>query len=801
VFRSAPRDRHPCRSSSLLFTYFQRPFPSSLLLFRTLLPLAEVLVQVKCKIDDGTLIDFVSASPLDPHTVKLGVCKLTQLLSATAPCLLASALSLNYFIENKVDYVAATGLTKEEYMKIISVATILIALLTRTDGGLQTLASRLLQENDEECRAVLSYVSRQDFQSVFDSCGAPMSYTVQLLGPYRRLPGLQNVVNLSTLPRPPLFTDSDTTKAAIKLSSLTNTLLKSPLCNLPDVHIFRYLYFTAAIDFKGNEGMASAFWAVQVKDDLFTMPFAIFIDSLKHVRTQVLAPPDATEKIIPKVCHAVVHQLTTLPFESCSNIVASLSTPIFLKKMESVGLYLLQESKDPSLERDKKAGICIAATILLSFRTFIDAKQFSAVPVFLTQMVTRLPEPSSVFNSMKHLSHAWVECAHCLVSMGAATSEYDYQGILSFVSFHALFETGLEVMQRFSIKSKSTSTLDKETLIAVFTAQEAISTIMATAGWVFASFSHEENFGRTKKVIFDVINGGIVLHRALAVFISMCIKDGKRLPKSAALCEAAIKSVEAASKALLWIWKISPRQIVQVAQRCPNDSIPSVTMKDLIEMDSFSNLHKAISETLKVAFMCCRPSVSAELAGRIGATSLKAFHAMEINPHKDWLLSAIECSLPMNVSELRAQSYPSILYITRDPTPPFEKSNAVFETAIMPILANPVPWLENAAKTNVEDSRFGDRCVELSKQDLKKAMKDVVEGGEVQKQRAVSRAHAMATLQCGYVGCRTIALPNEKGRLCSGCKVVRYCSETCSKADWKKHHKIACKAIAAGAKA
>ena len=96
-----------------------------------------------------------------------------------------------------------------------------------------------------------------------------------------------------------------------------------------------------------------------------------------------------------------------------------------------------------------------------------------------------------------------------------------------------------------------------------------------------------------------------------------------------------------------------------------------------------------------------------------------------------------------------------------------------------------------------EESReFMMKCKEI----LDKAMEALFydASGEERKKRAVARAHAMATMRCGYVGCCTIMLPDQKSKRCGGCKVVRYCSEKCLKADWKTNHRVACKAIAAG---
>ena len=60
------------------------------------------------------------------------------------------------------------------------------------------------------------------------------------------------------------------------------------------------------------------------------------------------------------------------------------------------------------------------------------------------------------------------------------------------------------------------------------------------------------------------------------------------------------------------------------------------------------------------------------------------------------------------------------------------------------------------------------------------------------------RAKVLSHLQCAHLDCMTPLCPweNNKPKLCSGCKLVRYCSAKCQKADWKEH-KRACKLIAA----
>ena len=71
------------------------------------------------------------------------------------------------------------------------------------------------------------------------------------------------------------------------------------------------------------------------------------------------------------------------------------------------------------------------------------------------------------------------------------------------------------------------------------------------------------------------------------------------------------------------------------------------------------------------------------------------------------------------------------------------------------------------------------------------------------QQLALDVAAALATRGCAYVGCHNMAGASEvaaKGRKCGGCKAVRYCSEECSKADWRRH-RPACRLLKAQAAA
>lgn len=58
---------------------------------------------------------------------------------------------------------------------------------------------------------------------------------------------------------------------------------------------------------------------------------------------------------------------------------------------------------------------------------------------------------------------------------------------------------------------------------------------------------------------------------------------------------------------------------------------------------------------------------------------------------------------------------------------------------------------------------------------------------------------ALGTRGCAHLACTALGGASEeaaRGRKCGGCRAVRYCSEACSKADWRAHRR-ACKLLTA----
>lgn len=62
---------------------------------------------------------------------------------------------------------------------------------------------------------------------------------------------------------------------------------------------------------------------------------------------------------------------------------------------------------------------------------------------------------------------------------------------------------------------------------------------------------------------------------------------------------------------------------------------------------------------------------------------------------------------------------------------------------------------------------------------------------------ALRRAHAFALRSCANPRCANLAGESEaalRGRRCTGCRVLHYCSEACSRLDWPAH-KRACRLL------
>lgn len=68
------------------------------------------------------------------------------------------------------------------------------------------------------------------------------------------------------------------------------------------------------------------------------------------------------------------------------------------------------------------------------------------------------------------------------------------------------------------------------------------------------------------------------------------------------------------------------------------------------------------------------------------------------------------------------------------------------------------------------------------------------------RQLAERRARALALLKCANPRCSRLEGASEaaapRGRLCSGCRTVRFCSEACSQQEWPQH-RAACRLLRA----
>ncbi|KAL4439838.1 hypothetical protein ABPG75_002839 [Micractinium tetrahymenae] len=60
---------------------------------------------------------------------------------------------------------------------------------------------------------------------------------------------------------------------------------------------------------------------------------------------------------------------------------------------------------------------------------------------------------------------------------------------------------------------------------------------------------------------------------------------------------------------------------------------------------------------------------------------------------------------------------------------------------------------------------------------------------------------AAARASCAHLACPNVGATGRRGKLCTGCRVARYCSRACSVADWRAEHRTACRLLAAAREA
>ncbi len=69
---------------------------------------------------------------------------------------------------------------------------------------------------------------------------------------------------------------------------------------------------------------------------------------------------------------------------------------------------------------------------------------------------------------------------------------------------------------------------------------------------------------------------------------------------------------------------------------------------------------------------------------------------------------------------------------------------------------------------------------------------------ERQQAAQLELAQAAATrASCAHLACPNVGATGQRGKLCTGCRVARYCCRSCSVADWRAGHRVACSQLAA----
>ena len=194
-----------------------------------------------------------------------------------------------------------------------------------------------------------------------------------------------------------------------------------------------------------------------------------------------------------------------------------------------------------------------------------------------------------------------------------------------------------------------------------------------------------------------------------------------------------------------------------------------------------------------------------------------------IRLHISYLLENLNMMLPM-ASEDKRQLAAALLHTTAAlgtiPKPYYKMMMAdalacvspvaemllKYKTLINPVLiANDVAGLKAVlALCKLENDDLPNQLQKKPSEmveDVEALLKIAKEADKNDEERAKGRAILLRALPCANLACPTLRGLGEeriKGKLCAGCKCVRYCGSKCQKKDWGSGgHKLACKAIAA----
>ena len=119
--------------------------------------------------------------------------------------------------------------------------------------------------------------------------------------------------------------------------------------------------------------------------------------------------------------------------------------------------------------------------------------------------------------------------------------------------------------------------------------------------------------------------------------------------------------------------------------------------------------------------------------------------------------------------------------------------------------------LDRATRLDFTASQMLTDCNALLARLKPLARQHVAPGSPAAQELALARCAALRRRRCAHLGCTNVPLllgagdgssgsKPAKSYKCAGCRAVRFCSEACSRADWRVH-KQACRQLAAAAAA
>jgi MYND finger len=419
---------------------------------------------------------------------------------------------------------------------------------------------------------------------------------------------------------------------------------------------------------------------------------------------------------------------------------------------------------------------------------------------------------NTVLRAAKHVAKSWTAIIHYYTTLSdeeknrTLVSDWKLVDLMHMSTWPAIFISAIFVQNR---KDEDTDT-DRgarnyglePTNLTVFAKQMDVTRVLdtvenlcemgATLKWLVTEV---DDLGLGTQLIRVSNVASLLLHQmthsvADASDATTMMQLSASLPQAIKMSIAAMKM----TRASLSMSTSALARILEKASIGEREIDSAETLKIKIAFSGFKAINVLeLITTASRGYFLCPPNCEKDYT----ALSLIVIHTVQKIPEGVILNQHFLPALSAAVGVLRVSKTLPFVVLPSDVSAGIERIFAMTEndyqraSARVRTMPGHGPQHEFAMKAFLKDKQDHRDSYHKLRQEAKKA-------SETDSTRAMKRSQVLAVLPCSYVGCNAFAIPGKDmldSKKCSGCVIVRYCSATCQKKDWKVH-KVACKAVA-----